>query len=138
MARRRCMREKSTPLIDSVFEIPPFVVRLRSPFAAVTRHWATFYADNPQFTRESFVDFDVQVLPGKGVRRWWNPQARFLLDGVEPFHPVPAAQAAPMFEYFVRAEEGLDLLREHPALQAWWQRVGTRAAVVAACGGETT
>jgi HprK-related kinase A len=38
-------------------------------------------------------------LPGRGARRWWRPQVRFLLDGIESFFPLPAAQAAPMLEW---------------------------------------
>ncbi len=43
------------------------------------------------------------------------------------------AQAAPMFDYFVKAKEGQDLLRGQPALAAWWSHVATRASVRAAC-----
>lgn len=45
------------------------------------------------------MDFDVQIVPGRTVRRWFKPQARFLLDNDEPFFPLPADQAAPMFEW---------------------------------------
>jgi HprK-related kinase A len=87
-------------VFDATLHIPPFNVRLRSPLAAVRRHVETFY---PQAVLPSdgsaFVDFDVEILPGRGLRRLWRPQARFLLDGTEPFFPLPAAQAAPMFEW---------------------------------------
>ena len=33
------------------------------------------------------------------LRKVWRPQVRFLLDGTEPFFPLPLAQAAPMFEW---------------------------------------
>lgn len=58
-----------------------------------------FYGDYPLCSPADFVDFDVQVLPGSGVRRWWRPQVRFLLDGEESFFPLPAEQAAPMLEW---------------------------------------
>lgn len=87
-------------VFDATLHIPPFNVRLRSPFAAVRRHVETFY---PQAVlprgADVFIDFDIAVVPGKGLRRAWRPQARFLLDGAEPFFPLPAAQAAPMFEW---------------------------------------
>ncbi|CAM3929838.1 HprK-related kinase A [Roseateles saccharophilus] len=87
-------------MFDATLHIPPFNVRLRSPFAAVRRHVHTFYPRSvlPQDSRV-FIDFDIEVLPGRGLRRVWRPQARFLLDGAEPFFPLPAAQAAPMFEW---------------------------------------
>ncbi|MDR7333241.1 HprK-related kinase A [Roseateles asaccharophilus] len=87
-------------MFDATLHIPPFNVRLRSPLVAVRRHVETFY---PQATLESgrsaFVDFNVEIAPGRGLRRFWRPQVRFLLDGTEPFFPLPAAQAAPMFEW---------------------------------------
>jgi glutathione S-transferase len=44
------------------------------------------------------------------------------------------AQAAPMFDYVVKAQEGRDLLRGQPALESWWARVASRDSVAAACG----
>ncbi len=87
-------------MFDATLHIPPFTVRLRSPFASVRRHVETFYSQSllSEDSRD-FIDFDVEILPGRGVRRVWRRQARFLLDGVEPFYPLPAAQAAPMFEW---------------------------------------
>jgi HprK-related kinase A len=87
-------------VFDATLHIPPFNVRLRSPFAAVRRHVQAFYpravlpADGG-----AFIDFDIEVVPARGLRKVWRPQARFLLDGAEPFFPLPAAQAAPMFEW---------------------------------------
>jgi len=86
-------------LIDSIIQIPPFNVRVRSPIAAVARHLSYFYSAYGKCQPDSFVDFDVQVLPGNGLRRWWRPQARFLLDNVESFFPLPMEQAAPMLEW---------------------------------------
>ena len=84
-------------MFDAILHVPPFNVRLRSSFAAVRRHVQAFY---PQAMRpddgDVFIDFDIQVLPGRGLRKVWRPQARFLLDGAEPFFPLPAAQAAPI------------------------------------------
>ena len=82
----------------SVIHIAPFNIRVRSSFQAVARHHL-FYADYPRCEPGAFIDFDIQVLPGKGFRRWWRPQVRFLLDGAEPFYPLPADQSAPMFEW---------------------------------------
>ena len=43
------------------------------------------------------------------------------------------AQAAPIFDYFVKAPEGQSLLGAQPALAAWWLRVSARDCVRAAC-----
>lgn len=86
-------------MIDSIIQIPPFNFRIRSPIAAVARHIDYFYSSYGKRRPDAFIDFDVQVLPGKGLRRWWRPQARFLLDDVESFFPLPMEQAAPMLEW---------------------------------------
>lgn len=87
-------------VLDISLEINPFTVRLRSPFAAVAQHLNHFYKAAvlpPSHGR--FIDFDIEILPGIGLHRFRKPQARFLLDGHEPFFPLPAAQAAPLFEW---------------------------------------
>ena len=87
-------------MIDAILRIAPFNVRLRSPFREVEEHVGRYYPRTLRRRGEgNFVDFDIQILPGKGFRRWFAPQARFLLDGLEPFLPLPAAQAGPLFEW---------------------------------------
>lgn len=108
-------------LIDDVLSLPPFTVRLRSPFDGVQRHLETFYADVPRGSKGDFIDFDVQVLPACGPRRFWHPQARFLLDGEEPFFPLPAEQAAPLFEWGMNwcvAQRPMGHLVMHAAVMA--------------------
>lgn len=109
------------PAVDTVLHIAPFTVRLRSPFGGVQRHLDTFYADVPRGAKGDFIDFDVQVLPARGLRRVWHPQARFLLDGEEPFYPLPAEQAAPLFEWGMNwcvAQRPLGQLVMHAAVVA--------------------
>lgn len=87
-------------MIDRLIDIAPFRVRVRSPFASVAEHLERFYATHAQAAGgEGFADFEIEIQPAGGSRRWWRPQARFLLDGFEPFHPLPAAQAGPLFEW---------------------------------------
>ena len=108
-------------MIDTIVHIPPFNVRVRSPLAVVSRHLDFFYGGFERRAGESFIDFDIEVLPGKGPRRWWRPQARFLLDGVESFFPLPAEQAAPMFEWGLNwciASRALGYLVMHAGLLA--------------------
>lgn len=85
-------------MLDTTLRIAPFVIRVRTPFASVLEHLEFFYGDCEK-PRDTFVDFDVRVLPGLGVHRLWRPQARFLVDDQNPFLPLPADQAAPMFEW---------------------------------------
>lgn len=77
----------------------PFAARLETPFAALVAGLRRLYPPQAFIGDEGFCDFHVAIAPGKGVRRWFKPQARFLLDGETPFKPLPAAQALPMFEW---------------------------------------
>lgn len=86
-------------MIDTALHIAPFNVRVRSSFPDVARHLEFFYSGYPRCSLQCFIDFDIQVLHGQRVRRYWRPQARFLLDGDESFFPLPATQAAPLFEW---------------------------------------
>lgn len=108
-------------MFDDVIEIPPFTIRVRSSFEAVSRHLGFFYRDCRRPGRDAFLDFDIQVRPGAGLRRWWRTQARFELDGAEPFFPLPANQAAPLLEWglnFCVANRPLGYLVMHAAVLA--------------------
>lgn len=112
-------------MIDAVLHIAPFNVRLRSPMPALAQHLDFFYPGVERRAGDVFVDFDIQVLPGRGARRWWKPQARFLLDDNEPFFPLPAAQAGPLFEWGLNwcvAQRPLGTLVMHAAVVAHGQR----------------
>jgi HprK-related kinase A len=118
-------RSARPALFDTVLEIPPFHVRVRSPFAAVAGHLQLFYPGRARDADAVFVDFDVALRPGRGLRRWWAPQARFALDGVEPFYPLPAGQAGPMFEWGLNwcvAQRPLGYLVMHAAVLAQGDR----------------
>lgn len=39
--------------------------------------------------------------------------------------------AAPMFAYFLMAEEGMTMLLEHPSLERWWSRIAERPSMLA-------
>lgn len=68
-----------------------------------------------------FIDLDIALLPGKGIRRVWHPQSRFLLDADEPFLPLPLDQAAPLLEWglnWCMASRPLGYLAIHAAVVA--------------------
>lgn len=85
--------------MDIRLRIPPFNVRLQSPFDDLARHVQRHYGSCEALPLGSFIDFHVRLVPGQGLHRIWRPQARFLVDDQNPFIPLPAAQAAPMFEW---------------------------------------
>lgn len=77
----------------------PFHCRLQSGIPELAAELARLYAHHPLIDDEAFVDFHVGVQPGHGLRRWIAPQARFVVDSVEPFTPLPRGQALPMLEW---------------------------------------
>ncbi|MCB1957153.1 MAG: HprK-related kinase A [Rhodocyclaceae bacterium] len=85
--------------MDTTLHIPPFTVRLQSPFPDVEQHLARFYGRYDRAADGCFVDFHVRLVPGEWIHRVWRPQVRFLVDDQNPFIPLPADQAAPMFEW---------------------------------------
>lgn len=110
------------------------VVRVRAtavPFAPVLRqvYGAFMLADTADF-----ADFHVELLPGKGARRWLRPHARFSIDGVEPFEPFPRASALPLFEWGVNWCFG-QRFNQHVLLHAGTLALDDRAVVMPAVPG---
>ena len=77
----------------------PFTAILTTAFREVGDALARLYP--PQFRKAAgaFADFHVALVPGKGVRRFVRRQARFLIDGQDPFKPLPVDQALPLVEW---------------------------------------
>ncbi|HYL49151.1 MAG TPA: HprK-related kinase A, partial [Stellaceae bacterium] len=77
----------------------PFTAALTTAFSEVLEALGRLYP--PQFRKAAgtFADFHVALMPGKGMRRYLRPQARFLIDGQDPFKPLPADQALPLVEW---------------------------------------
>lgn len=105
--------------------MPPITIRVRSNLPSVAEHLAFFYgnyrADPIGGGKSPFVDLDVAILPGKGIRRYWRRQSRFLLDAEEPFLPLPLDQAAPLLEWglnWCMASRPLGYLAIHAAVVA--------------------
>lgn len=86
-------------MLDTLLRIPPFNIRVQTPFQDVEDHINRFYEGFPRTADDSFVDFDVKLLPGRGLRRIWHRQVRFEVDSQKPFLPLPANQAAPLLEW---------------------------------------
>lgn len=77
----------------------PFNCRLQCSISDIAAELAVLYAHHPLVPEDDFIDFHVAIQLGRGIRRWIRPQARFVVDGIEPFTPLPAAQALPMIEW---------------------------------------
>jgi HprK-related kinase A len=79
--------------------IGEFDVCLKSPLIAVVKAISLLYSDYELCSSGSFIDFRVEVVPPRDVRRWIRPQVNFSFDGLMPFKPLPQAQAFAMFEW---------------------------------------
>lgn len=107
-----------------ILRVPPVTIRVHTTLSTVAEHIAFFYgAYRSQFPADDrdFVDFEIAILPGRGIRRFWRPQARFLLDAEEPFLPLPGDQAAPLLEWglnWCMASRPLGYLAIHAAVVA--------------------
>ena len=82
-----------------VLRTGPFVFRIASPIPSVAAGLRLLYPDNELVSADEFVDFDVRIEWGRGLRRWLYPQARFVFDGDSPFEPLPADHAYPLLEW---------------------------------------
>lgn len=76
----------------------PLVVAIRSPLPHVARAVHSLYRHHEAPSNE-VVDFTVQVSAGRGLRRWYRPQAVFRVEGEPPFNPLPLDQAFPLLEW---------------------------------------
>jgi len=76
----------------------PFSCLISSSVPELAPEFARLYRHHP-LEEGGFFDFHVRVAPGEGIRRWFRHQARFVVDGVEPFTPLPRNQALPMLEW---------------------------------------
>jgi HprK-related kinase A len=77
----------------------PFVFSLKSEIESVQVGTALLYGDYPAADDAEFVDFEVTIAPGTGLRRWLKPQARFIFDGRPVFEPMPYSHAFPLMEW---------------------------------------
>jgi HprK-related kinase A len=110
------------------------VVRVRAPAVPFAGVLSRVYGAFALHGAAPFADFHVQLLPGRGLRRWLRPTARFSIDGVEPFEPFPRASALPLFEWGVNWCFG-QRFNQYVLLHAGTLALGDRAVVMPAVPG---
>lgn len=82
--------------------LAPVTVRIHTRLKSVSEHISFFYNTHQSLfpcSDHDFIDLDIAVQPGRGIRRFWHKQSCFLLDGDEPFLPLPLDQAPPLLEW---------------------------------------
>lgn len=77
----------------------PFKFRITSPITSLEQGIRLLYADYPLGVEGDFVDFNLVLERGKGLRRWWRPQVNFSYNGSYPFVPLPVGHAYPLLEW---------------------------------------
>ncbi len=76
-----------------------FVFSIRSALPQIREGLRLLHANTPLAADDQFVDYHIAINAGNPLRQWLRPQARFEVDGVEPFKPLPGNQALPMLEW---------------------------------------
>jgi HprK-related kinase A len=111
------------------------IVRVRSRLARFVHDFRALYGAFPcRPAAGGFADYHVELRRGRGLRAFVAGQARFCIDGVEPFDPFPLANALPLFEWGVNwcfAQRANQFLLLHAAVLAR----GERAVILAAPPG---
>ncbi len=92
-------RQRLTSAQGLRLRLGPFVAQIATRLPEVASSVSMLYADYPLAGDGDFVDFQVAVQRPAGLRRWWNPQVVFRLEGQEPFNPLPGAQGFPLLEW---------------------------------------
>jgi HprK-related kinase A len=77
----------------------PFTAAVQTRLADVAGSIHRLYASYPLVPADEFTDFSVSIQRPKGLRRYWDAQVTFGLDGQEPFNPLPGDQGFPLLEW---------------------------------------
>jgi HprK-related kinase A len=79
-------------------EIGPFLVRVRSELPVVAKHVSLLYSDFP-IRAVPEGHFDLAIIGGTGLHRWWRPQAMLVVNGAKPHLPLPAVLGGAVMEW---------------------------------------
>lgn len=80
------------------FRTGRFVSRVSSPLKRVASDLLRVYAGVDVYD-DGYVDFDIELLPSGGYRRFYKPQVNFSFNGYLPFQPLPQDQSLPLMEW---------------------------------------
>lgn len=111
-----------------------FSVRLRSRLKELAALLQSVYPHAPFIEGSRFADADVELLPGRSVRRWVRPLARIEIDGNPPFGVFPRAQLLPHFEWGVNWAFA-NLMNAHLLLHSGAVEIGGKGVLLIARPG---
>lgn len=113
----------------------PYTFGIETRIQSVGKAIRRLYGDFPLADEAStFVDFRVGVRRPAGWRSFWKPQVSFVVDGQDPFNPLPGDQGFPLLEW------GLNycvygLCHQHLTIHAAVLEQGGRAVILPAPSG---
>jgi HprK-related kinase A len=81
------------------FKTGTFTITLRTDIPEFLDTFISFYAAAALAPSDEPSHFEVSVIRARGLRRWARRQARFSVDGLQPFEPYPLSHAFPMYEW---------------------------------------
>lgn len=79
--------------------VHPFALRIHSDIASFGERLHYFYNNYETCEGAQIFDFHVSLTHTTGLRRWVGQQAVFRFDGHQPFQPMTASHALPLFEW---------------------------------------
>lgn len=82
-----------------ILQSGPFNVALHANAPEFLGTVSYFYQNSVLDVESSVVDFVLEVLRPRSLRRWFRPQTILQIDGIRPFEPQPAENAFPMYEW---------------------------------------
>jgi HprK-related kinase A len=77
----------------------PFAFAVRTALPDVGSAISRLYANYDVLPPDAFIDFQVGVKRPSKIRDWLKPQVSFVVDGKEPFNPLPGDQGFPLLEW---------------------------------------
>jgi HprK-related kinase A len=77
----------------------PFAFAVRTALPDVGLAISRLYANYAVLPADAFIDFEVGVRRPNRLRDWLKPQVSFVVNGSEPFNPLPGDQGFPLLEW---------------------------------------
>ncbi len=82
-----------------ILVVGPFLVKIHSAMNLIAQGIHLLYEHHSVLEHAPFCDFHMRFVSSSGYRRWHKPKMRFYFGSQEPFLPLPAHQAMPLFEW---------------------------------------
>ncbi len=79
----------------------PYLMRIKSEIDLIAEGIGLLYEHHVCYDDVGFCDFNLNFTVSGGLRRWYKPKMRFYFGCEEPFLPLPAHQAMPLFEWAI-------------------------------------